>query len=66
MTISVFQVDSVIKAYMKNMKTKIRQIKDSPGNNSDKYGLHVSMENLKNMMYDRLREHMREKLKKDV
>ena len=66
MTVSVFQVSSVIKAYMKNMKTKVGQIKDSPGNDSYAVDLHVSMKNLKNMMYDRLREHLSEKLKKDV
>ncbi len=66
MTVSIFQMDSVIKAYMKNMKTKVRQIKDSPGNNSYSFDLPVSMENFKNMMYDRLREHLKEKLKKDV
>ena len=39
MTISVLQVNSVIKTYMNIMKTKVGQIKDSPGNKTYAYDL---------------------------
>jgi hypothetical protein len=63
MTISNFQVDSVIKTYMKNMKIRARQFEENPKENDCDYELDISKEGMKKMMYERMEKQMAEKLK---
>ena len=63
MTISNFQVDSVIKTYMKNMKIRARQSEENPKENDCDYELDISNEGMKKMMYERVKHQMTEKLK---
>ncbi|MHB8110152.1 MAG: hypothetical protein ACYDHW_08980 [Syntrophorhabdaceae bacterium] len=64
MTISDYQISSVIRTYMKNMKVRMAQ----PGNDHDGENredeVNISREGMKRMLYDRIGEHVTEKLKR--
>lgn len=64
MTISDYQISSVIRTYMKNMKVRMAK----PGNETDKESrddeVSISCEGMKKMLFDRIGEHVTEKLKR--
>ena len=64
MTISDYQISSVIKTYMKNMKVRMNR----PGNEKEVENredeVNISREGMKKMLYDRIGEQVTEKLKR--
>jgi len=64
MTISDYQISSVIRTYMKNMKVRINRA----GNEHEMEGredeVNISREGMKKMLYDRIGEQVTEKLKR--
>ncbi len=65
MTISDYQIGSVIRTYMKNMKVRVDQVEkrtDNKGTKEDEVS--ISAQGMKRMLYDRIGEQMTEKLKK--
>ncbi|HEX2964154.1 MAG TPA: hypothetical protein VHO84_00115 [Syntrophorhabdaceae bacterium] len=64
MTISDYQISSVIRTYMKSMKAKAGrpELNPEPSNREDE--VNISKEAMKKMLYDRIGEQMTEKLKK--
>jgi len=65
MVISDYQISSVIKTYMKNMKVRAKSIERDPaGNGSQEDDVLISQEGIKRMLFGRIGEQMTEKLKK--
>jgi hypothetical protein len=67
MTISDFQISSVIKTYMKNMKVKAKGVEKEPANGSMVHEdrIVISDAGMKKMLFDRIGEQMTERLKKE-
>ncbi len=65
MTISDYQISSVIRTYMKNMKVRMNKSGDSLGQENREDEVNISREGMKKMLYDRIGEHVTEKLKKN-
>jgi hypothetical protein len=64
MTISDYQISSVIRTYMKNMKVRVGQVEKSYEQNPKEDEVNISREGMKKMLYDRIGEQLTEKLKK--
>jgi hypothetical protein len=65
MVISDYQISSVIKTYMKNMKVRAKSVeKDPTTNNAQEDSVLISEEGIKRMLFNRIGEQMTEKLKK--
>jgi hypothetical protein len=66
MTISDYQISSVIKTYMKNMKVKVKGVEKEPanGNITHEDNVMISEAGMKKMLFDRIGEQMTERLKK--
>jgi hypothetical protein len=64
MTISDYQISSVIRTYMKSMKVRVSQTEKNPDYFAREDEVNISREAMKKMMYDRIGEQMTEKLKK--
>ena len=64
MTISDYQISSVIRTYMKNMKVRVGQVEKSYDYAPKEDEVSISREGMKKMIYDRIGEQMTEKLKK--
>ncbi|MCX5813456.1 MAG: hypothetical protein NT178_13080 [Proteobacteria bacterium] len=66
MTISNYQISSVIKTYMRNMKVKAKCVEEEPTNGSPIHedNVMISEEGMKKMLYDRIGEQMTERLKR--
>jgi hypothetical protein len=64
MTISDYQINSVIRTYMKSMKGRVGQTEKNPDRNVREDEVNISGEAMKKMLYDRIGEQMTEKLKK--
>ena len=65
MTISDFQISSVIKTYMRNMKSRAGQVGErapSEANPEDK--VMISDEGMKRIMFERIGEKMTERLRR--
>lgn len=62
MTISDYQISSVIKTYMKSMKVKAGQTEKNPDYAMREDEVNISREGMKKMLYDRIGEQMTEKL----
>lgn len=62
MTISDYQISSVIRTYMKNMKVKVRQIDNDNAARDDEVA--ISKEGIKRMLFERIGEQMTEKIRK--
>ncbi len=64
MTISDYQISSVIRTYMKNMKVRMNR----PGNDQEidnrEDEVAISKEGMKRMLFERIEEQMTEKLRK--
>ncbi len=63
MPVTKYQVSSVIAAYIKNVKTRIGTHKPTIPL-SEKKGVKTPRQMIEDMMYDRVGEHIIEKLKK--
>jgi hypothetical protein len=66
MSISDYQISSVIKTYMKNMKVKAKCVEQEPpnGNIMHEDNVMISEEGMKKMLFDRIGEQMTERLKR--
>jgi hypothetical protein len=64
MTISDYQISSVIRTYMKNMKVRAGQIEKNADTFTREDEVNISREGMKKMLYDRIGEQVTEKLKK--
>ena len=64
MTISDYQVSSVIRTYMKSMKAKAGRPEPGLEQHTREDEVNISKEAMKKMLYDRIGEQMTEKLKK--
>jgi hypothetical protein len=66
MSISDYQVSSVIKTYMKNMKVKAKSVEKeaTTGSPAHEDNVMISEEGIKKMLFDRIGEQMTEKLKR--
>jgi hypothetical protein len=66
MTISDYQISSVIKTYMKNMKTRVKSLEKEPtnGNGTSEDSVRISEEGIKKMLFNRIGEQMTERLKR--
>jgi hypothetical protein len=66
MSISDYQISSVIKTYMKNMKVKAKSVEKEPSNGSVKRedNVMISEEAMKKMLFSRIGEQMTERLKR--
>ena len=64
MTISDYQISSVIRTYMKSMKNKVGQTEKNHDHFMREDEVDISREAMKKMMYERIGEQMTEKLKK--
>jgi hypothetical protein len=66
MTISDYQISSVIKTYMKNMKVKAKCVEKEPANSNIMHedNVMISEEGMKKMLYDRIGEQVTERLKR--
>jgi hypothetical protein len=65
MTISDYQISSVIRTYMKSMKAKVGQMEKNHDHFMKEDEVNISREAMKKMLYDRIGEQMTEKLKKN-
>jgi hypothetical protein len=63
MPVTKYQIKSVIAAYIKNVKTRIGAYKPSTAL-SEETGVKTPRKMIEDMMYDRVGEHVLEKLKK--
>jgi hypothetical protein len=64
MTISDYQISSVIRTYMKSMKVRVGQAEKNTDPFMGQDEVNISTEAMKKMLYDRIGEQMTEKLKK--
>jgi hypothetical protein len=64
MTISDYQVGSVIKTYMKSMKEKVKEKEDTPTQKPKGDVVAISQEGMRKVLYDRISEQMVERSKK--
>ena len=64
MTISDYQISSVIRTYMKNMKVRMNRTGSESDVENREDEVNISREGMKKMMYDRIGEHVTEKLKR--
>lgn len=64
MTISDYQISSVIRTYMKNMKVRVKQAGNDHEHENREDEVNISREGMKKMLYDRIGEQVTEKLKR--
>jgi len=64
MTISDYQIGSVIKTYMKNMKVKVKDRENGSVQELKDDLVAISQEGMKTVLYDRIGEQMAERSKK--
>jgi hypothetical protein len=65
MTISDYQISSVIRTYVKSMKGRVGQTENNRDCFMREDEVNISGEAMKKMLYDRIGEQMTEKLKKN-
>jgi hypothetical protein len=64
MTISDYQISSVIRTYVKNMKVRINPTDDFLDRDQPEDAVSVSEEGMKRMLFERIGEKMTERLKR--
>lgn len=64
MTISDYQISSVIRTYMKSMKARAGQMEKNQEKTNREDEVDISREGIQKMLYDRIGEQVAEKLKK--
>jgi hypothetical protein len=65
MAIFDYQINSVIKTYMNNMKVRAKSVKKEPtANNAQEDDVPVSEDGIKRMFFSRIGEQVTERLKK--
>ncbi len=64
MTISDYQITSVIKTYVKNMKLRVKAVEDEIKQETREDSVVISEEGMKRMLYERIEGNVTEKLRK--
>jgi hypothetical protein len=64
MTVSDYQINSVIKTYMKNMKTRISGLEKTHEAPQEEDTVNISEEGIKKVLFERIGEKMTERLKR--
>jgi hypothetical protein len=64
MTISDYQISSVVRTYMKNMSGKVGQTGITPGGDGAEDQVLISERAMKRMLFERIGEKMTERLRK--
>ena len=64
MTVSDYQINSVIKTYMKNMKTKIAAVEKICEAPQEEDNVNISEEGMKRVLFERIGERMTKRLRK--
>ena len=64
MTISSYQVNTVVKTYVKNMKSRAGMAGKTPGDKGVEDRVLISEEAMKRMVFERIGERMTERLRK--
>ncbi len=64
MTVSDYQINNVIKTYMKNMKTKVNRAGKASDATQAEDKVNISEEGMKRVLFKRIGEKMTERLKK--
>jgi hypothetical protein len=64
MTVSGFQINNVIRTYMKNMKIKMRRRTNAENGSTQEDDVIISEEGMKRVLFDRIGEKMTERLRK--
>ena len=64
MTVSDYQINSVIKTYMKNMKTRISDFGKTYEAPQEEDNVNISEEGIKKVLFERIGEKMTERLKR--
>jgi hypothetical protein len=64
MTISDYQINSVIKTYMRNMKSRMGQTERNPSESWMEDRVMISDEGMKKILFERIGEKMTERLKR--
>jgi hypothetical protein len=64
MTISDYQINSVIKTYMRNMKSRMAQTERNPSESWMEDRVMISDEGMKKILFERIGEKMTERLKR--
>lgn len=65
MTISDYQIDSVIRTYTKNMKIRVRQVERSPDVRPRDDEVHISEDGMRRMLLDRFADPGAEQMRHD-
>jgi hypothetical protein len=63
-TISDFQINSVIRTYMRNMKVKVRPVEQDPQREAKEDQVHISEDGMKRMLFERMEDNLTERLRK--
>jgi len=64
MTVSDYQINSVIKTYMKNMKSRMKCAEKSWHESTPEDRVLISEEGMKRMLFERIGEKMTERLRR--
>lgn len=64
MTISDYQISSVIKTYMRNMRSRVGRTDSAPGDDGVEDKVLISEQGMKRMLFDRIGKKMTERLRK--
>ena len=64
MTISDYQINSVVRTYMRNMKSRVDLSGKTPGEDGAEDQVLISEGAMKRMLFDRVGEKMTERLRK--
>jgi hypothetical protein len=64
MTVSDYQINSVIKTYMKNMKTRLGGLGKTHEAPQEEDTVNISEEGIKKVLFERIGEKMTERLKR--
>jgi hypothetical protein len=65
MTISDYQIDSVIRTYTKNMKIRVRQVERSPDVRPRDDEVNISEDGMRRMLLDRFADPVAEQMRHD-
>lgn len=64
MTVSDYQISSVIKTYMKNMKDRLDHVEKTCETSQEEDSVNISEEGMKRVLFERIGEKVTERLKK--
>jgi hypothetical protein len=63
-TISDFQINNVIRTYMRNMKVKVLPVEQDPQREAKEDQVQISEDGMKRMLFERMEDNLTERLRK--